>query len=764
MADKEVKLTLKVDASGAIKETKTLTTGIKEVDKAQEKYTKSLTENAQTVRDVNKAGKALVKQKELERQVADTATGSYDNLSAQYRLNVIQLNAMGKAERETTEHGKKLESETLNIRTAMSDAKKATGDNTLEVGNYSSGVQDALAQSGLFGKLLAIQTKVQGAYAKAQAASTAATKGGTTATKALGFALKATGIGLIVAAVVLLVKAFASTQKGADKLNSILQPLKGAFESIKGIIQDLAMNVFGQLQARWTLAVEAIALGVAMIRLKWNQLTGDTEEAAEIMKEIEERTKAIADAQDKLNVLNKEGAEIWKTSLSRIKEGAETQQRIFELGIEIERLDIGTSKRKAEINVHLREQQTISKDISLSTEERLRATNETIKATEDLAAIDLALFDKRIEKMKLEQSFNDTSREEEKELSDLEAERINRSAQQSQQAMKFIARKLALEKKAITDITKAEDEAAKIKLESEEKELQRIESFEKVKMQLQQDLALEATESDEEREILKAEQDAEKKELELDQMILEAEERTELEALLLEQKENTLQGIRDKFGKKKLAEQEKLDKAELKSKEKSQKGIQSALNAGLAGLTAIFGKSKAVQVAGIIAEKAQAIASIGIATAKSWVKNTAQATAAAPPPLNVPLIAVATGQNIATGIMAGAQIATIAATTKFKDGGPIGGSLHVNGGTIIEAEQGEFISSRATMNNPQLSGIVQAANDAGNKGESLSMGISREEALELIKTGIESTPVFVLEQDITDTQRTVSVRESEFNG
>lgn len=74
--------------------------------------------------------------------------GSYNSLSAQYKLNTIELNKMSKAQKETTDEGKSLVAETARIRKEMNDAKKATGDYTLQVGNYAIATQNVQKNLG----------------------------------------------------------------------------------------------------------------------------------------------------------------------------------------------------------------------------------------------------------------------------------------------------------------------------------------------------------------------------------------------------------------------------------------------------------------------------------------------------------------------------------------------------------------------------------------------------------------------------------------
>ena len=70
-------------------------------------------------------------------QINTSAEGSYNKLSAQYRLNKIRLNEMSAAERQGTEAGRALEQETNAIYEEMKRLQEATGKHTLNVGNYA---------------------------------------------------------------------------------------------------------------------------------------------------------------------------------------------------------------------------------------------------------------------------------------------------------------------------------------------------------------------------------------------------------------------------------------------------------------------------------------------------------------------------------------------------------------------------------------------------------------------------------------------------
>lgn len=73
---------------------------------------------------------------QLRVQIANSAEGSYNRLSAQYELNKIKLNQMSGAEREAADVGKKLEAETHSLYQQMIKLQEATGNYRLSVGHY----------------------------------------------------------------------------------------------------------------------------------------------------------------------------------------------------------------------------------------------------------------------------------------------------------------------------------------------------------------------------------------------------------------------------------------------------------------------------------------------------------------------------------------------------------------------------------------------------------------------------------------------------
>ena len=163
MAEKKVIIEIDIDAKKAVHSVDNLNKAIKEQnailkksDAGSDVYKQAEKNVAKLTTSKNilvKATKEEVKIAELTKIATTAVSGSYNQLSAQYSLNVIALNKMSQAEKKTTDKGKKLVSETNKLRTAMSEAKKATGDHRLEVGNYK------IAADALNEKLALLRTE-----------------------------------------------------------------------------------------------------------------------------------------------------------------------------------------------------------------------------------------------------------------------------------------------------------------------------------------------------------------------------------------------------------------------------------------------------------------------------------------------------------------------------------------------------------------------------------------------------------------------------
>lgn len=115
-----------------------------ESDKLAAAYKKSNDLESETYRRRQQVTQAVKEQQRIDKlvvQLNNSKEGSYNRLSAQYRLNKIRLNEMSAEERKSTEAGRQLETETRLIYEEMSRLQQATGKYTLEVGHYQNALK-----------------------------------------------------------------------------------------------------------------------------------------------------------------------------------------------------------------------------------------------------------------------------------------------------------------------------------------------------------------------------------------------------------------------------------------------------------------------------------------------------------------------------------------------------------------------------------------------------------------------------------------------
>lgn len=113
-------------------------------------------------------------------------------------------------------------------------------------------------------------------------------------------------------------------------------------------------------------------------------------------------------------------------------------------------------------------------------------------------------------------------------------------------------------------------------------------------------------------------------------------------------------------------------------------------------------------------------------------------------------------------VTTGIQIATIK-NTKYASGGWINGKKHANGGTVIEAEQGEYVVNAKTMANPQMAQQVQQLNNAGNNNTSAPSALDENKIAAIVAKSIKAVPVSLNLAETTRTQKKVEVTESNFS-
>lgn len=136
--------------SGATEEQRKEIAGLaNQSEKLLSAYKQSADAESETYRRRQQVIMAVKEQQRIDKlivQINTSVEGSYNRLSAQYRLNKIRLDEMSAAERQGTEAGRALESETNALYEEMKRLQEATGKHQLNVGNYADAAKGLRAE------------------------------------------------------------------------------------------------------------------------------------------------------------------------------------------------------------------------------------------------------------------------------------------------------------------------------------------------------------------------------------------------------------------------------------------------------------------------------------------------------------------------------------------------------------------------------------------------------------------------------------------
>lgn len=231
----------------------------------------------------------------------------------------------------------------------------------------------------------------------------------------------------------------------------------------------------------------------------------------------------------------------------------------------------------------------------------------------------------------------------------------------------------------------------------------------------------------------------------------------------------TVNQVNDLFNQ---ASEQKLERLDIEYSDKQEK-LQSSLDNGLITQEQFDKQSEKLEIEKnnkIRAEKekawkrqhavdiANAVANAAIAVAQVFAQEPGE------------LITKTIAAGIAATIAAG-QVALIASQPmpKFARGGFVGGGLHSQGGTMIEAERGEFVVNRQAMANPSYASLVQNINNIGlglsapkpfGQPNQQTSYVDTDAIANAVIAAVSHIPVILSESDVTTSQRRVAMIES----
>ena len=229
--------------------------------KAYEDLNFARSETAKKIKELQMAKQEENRITKLQILLNNSEEGSYAHLSAQYSLNKMQLNQLTAAERENLPYAKKLEEETKKIYEEMKRLQEATGKYSLNVGNYTNSITQAIGvNTRWYQGLQEIATLTEGGLA-------AGLKNAGSAVGAFGKQLLALMANPIVLTITAIAAAFAALAKGistseenTNALNRILAPFKRILEGVLNVIQGIATSILKVVEGFENLAMGASRL------------------------------------------------------------------------------------------------------------------------------------------------------------------------------------------------------------------------------------------------------------------------------------------------------------------------------------------------------------------------------------------------------------------------------------------------------------------------------------------------------------------------
>ncbi|KGO88088.1 hypothetical protein Q765_03270 [Flavobacterium rivuli WB 3.3-2 = DSM 21788] len=270
---------------------------------------------------------------------------------------------------------------------------------------------------------------------EAQAAATAAgivvTNASSTSLKLLKIALISTGIGAIVVVLGSLIAFLATTQEGIDAITSVTRPLQAIFSSLLGVFQ----NVGKKLSGIFTDPKKAlIDFGNLIKDNIVNRFMGMLELFPKIGKAIgllfsgefskagQVATDAVAKVGLGVDGFTDKVIKGAKATGKFLEDAANKGKEIDRLTKDIERSQIALNKAQVGANDLIDEQLLISKDTSRSLKDRVAASNEIIRVNQEMGDKEAAIIEKKIARLKIEQSLRAVTNEDRQEMIDLEVE------------------------------------------------------------------------------------------------------------------------------------------------------------------------------------------------------------------------------------------------------------------------------------------------------------------------------------------------------
>lgn len=259
--------------------------------KAYEALNFARSETAHKIAELKEQQKQEQMITKLNVQLNNSAAGSYNALSAQYRLNKIALNNLTAEERENIPYAKKLEEETKKIYEEMDRLQRATGKYTLNVGNYENAINNAIGvNSKWFNQLQMLAGLFQGGLTNGiKTAGTAVAGFGRQLLALLANPVVLT-ITTLTAAFMALAKGISTSEENTERLERIMAPFQRILTGVVSVLQSAAGWILKAVEG-----FENLAMGASKLM---ERLPGVGNAFKKVNKELEENIRLTVEKQE----------------------------------------------------------------------------------------------------------------------------------------------------------------------------------------------------------------------------------------------------------------------------------------------------------------------------------------------------------------------------------------------------------------------------------------------------------------------------------
>ncbi|WP_136465524.1 hypothetical protein [Flagellimonas onchidii] len=562
---------------------------------------------------------------------------------------------------------------TINIDVKTQQAQKNVKDLSKETNKASKDIKGNL--EGSFGVL---DKLTGGAISKFK--SFKGTLGGVSkGFKGIGVAIAASGIGLLATIIGSIITAFKSSEEGQNKFAKLMGIIGSVLGNVTDIISDFGEKAISAIEnpgkawdnfknnlnqgyqfikkqmidrfsSAWTILSGGVEAGILKMRVKWNEFTGDAEEAEQLKTELKEVQEEVIKATEVIKARNQEIVNGFNAAIEKVKEfGREVAEDAKKAQKIADQRAAAEKQERALIVARAKADRDVANFRDKAANREKFNTQERIKFLEQAAAIEQAITAREIQTAQLlynakvaENALSKSTKEDLKEEAQLKANVI-----QLETKSLTLKKALTAQISALTAQQLAADEAERKRLEDKaakekEIELKRLEDIQAIRDEFKQKI-----------EDLDAEDEQAKLDLE------EQRKLAELDALnATEQQKSEVRQYYDKLQ----TELEKEQSEERIANALAEKEAKAQILNAQANLAIQFGQflqqlgeeNKALAITGIVVEQ---IASVAKIISNTGIAN-AKALAASPLTGGQPWIAINTasaGLSIASSVLSASK-------------------------------------------------------------------------------------------------------------